>query len=288
MVRRFKSFMKTVGGNEGSKCHYPTRLDTYGCGCQHDCRYCYAKSLLDFRKLCDPDAPAVADVRDIDRTVERWAKSNPGEVVRLGGMTDCFQPCELQHKVTLATLRVLRAYNVPYLIVTKGGLVAYDEYLEALEPSLAHVQVTITTTDARVSARLEKATAPEGRMWAVGRLVDAGIDTAIRLSPFLPGLVDLKRLADVRADKMIVEFLRVNGWTRKWLGGYVDLSPYTVKHGGYSHMPLDAKVAWVEKIRRETGKVVSVCDDEDAAYRYWRDHVNPNPDDCCNITFKKG
>lgn len=49
MSKEFKSFFKTVGGNEGNKCHYPTRLDTYGCGCSHDCKYCYAKSLLDFR-----------------------------------------------------------------------------------------------------------------------------------------------------------------------------------------------------------------------------------------------
>ena len=48
MSKEFKSFFKTVGGNEGNKCHYPTRLDTYGCGCSHDCKYCYAKSLLDF------------------------------------------------------------------------------------------------------------------------------------------------------------------------------------------------------------------------------------------------
>ena len=50
-MKEYKSFFKTVNGNEGSKCHYNTRLDTYGCGCQHDCSYCYAKSLLDFRKL---------------------------------------------------------------------------------------------------------------------------------------------------------------------------------------------------------------------------------------------
>ena len=42
----FKSFYKTVSGNEGNKCNYPTRLDLYGCGCFHDCSYCYAKSLL--------------------------------------------------------------------------------------------------------------------------------------------------------------------------------------------------------------------------------------------------
>ena len=52
-MAEFKSFYKTVEGNEGQKCHYSTRLDTYGCGCAHDCNYCYAKSLLDFRDLWD-------------------------------------------------------------------------------------------------------------------------------------------------------------------------------------------------------------------------------------------
>lgn len=48
-MKEFKSFYKQVGGNEGSKCRYNTRLDLYGCGCAHDCAYCYAKSLLSFR-----------------------------------------------------------------------------------------------------------------------------------------------------------------------------------------------------------------------------------------------
>ena len=48
-MSEFKSFYKVVGGNEGNKCQYNARLDTYGCGCAHDCKYCYAKSLLDFR-----------------------------------------------------------------------------------------------------------------------------------------------------------------------------------------------------------------------------------------------
>lgn len=63
--KEFKSFYKTVGGNEGGKCHYPTRLDTYGCGCAHDCKYCYAKSLLNFRNLWNPQTPSVADISKI-------------------------------------------------------------------------------------------------------------------------------------------------------------------------------------------------------------------------------
>ena len=35
--KEFKSFYKVVGGGEGDRCSYPVRLDTYGCGCQHDC-----------------------------------------------------------------------------------------------------------------------------------------------------------------------------------------------------------------------------------------------------------
>ena len=49
--KEYKSFYKTVGGNEGGKCNYPTRLDLYGKGCYHHCAYCYARSLLDFRGL---------------------------------------------------------------------------------------------------------------------------------------------------------------------------------------------------------------------------------------------
>lgn len=87
----YKSFMKTVGGNEGEKCKYTTRLDTYGKGCQHNCSYCYAKSLLSFRGLWDNENPAIADIRKIERKVSKLPK---GTILRLGGMTDCFQPLE--------------------------------------------------------------------------------------------------------------------------------------------------------------------------------------------------
>ena len=91
-MKEFKSFYKQVGGNEGDKCHYTTRLDTYGCGCQHDCSYCYAKSLLEFRNLWDNENPSVADIEKIRRKIKRLPKDMPA--IRLGGMTDCFQAME--------------------------------------------------------------------------------------------------------------------------------------------------------------------------------------------------
>lgn len=71
MTNEFKSFFKAVGGNEGGKCNYATRLDTYGCGCQHNCAYCYARALLDFRGLWNPTSSAVADIGEIRKTIRR-------------------------------------------------------------------------------------------------------------------------------------------------------------------------------------------------------------------------
>ena len=45
-------------------------------------------------------------------------------------------------------------------------------------------------------------------------------------------------------------------------------------------MPLERKIEYINKIK---GKQVTVCEDEDVAYEYWKNNVNPNPSDCCNL-----
>lgn len=119
-MKEFKSFYKSVGGNEGGKCKYPTRLDTYGCGCQHDCSYCYAKSLLEFRGLWDAQEQSVASLEKLERKINRL---EPGSIVRMGGMTDCFQPLEKRYRVTAGVLKMLNKRGIGYLIVTKSDLV---------------------------------------------------------------------------------------------------------------------------------------------------------------------
>lgn len=210
-MKQFQTIGKTVEGNEGQKCNYPTRLDTFGCGCQHDCSYCYAKSLLDFRKNWNPENPSVADVKKIRNEVKKLDRATP---VRLGGMTDCFQPAEKIHRVTYKTIKLLNKARQPYLIVTKSHIVADDEYIEILDRDLAHI-----------------------------------------------------------------EFLRVNSWIKKWFD--IDYSPYTLKQGGYYHLPLKKKKELIQNI---TGfREYTVCEDEDAAYSYWKYNFNNNPDDCCNL-----
>ena len=258
-VVEFKSFFKTVDGNEGNKCNYPTRLDTYGKGCSHNCNYCYAKSLLDFRNFWNPENPAVADIEKIKRKIAKLPKDIPP--LRLGGMTDCFQPIEKVHRVTYETIKALNEHRIPYLIVTKSALVASDEYIEILDKELAHIQITVTTTDDKLSTTYEKASVPSESIKAIEKLHSLGYDVTLRLSPYIPEYVDLDILSKVKCDKILVEFLRVNTWIRKWFD--IDYSEYISKIKGF--------------------KEITVCEDETEAYEYWKNNFNPNPKDCCNL-----
>ena len=277
MTKEFKSFYKTVGGGEGSKCYYPTRLDTYGCGCFHDCNYCYAKSLLEFRGLWNADDPSVADIRKIENKLKKIPK---GTILRLGGMTDCFQPCELKHRNTYKTIELLNKYEIGYLIVTKSHLISNDEYLELIDNKLGHIQITVTTLDDVKSLEYEKASVPSKRINAILKLQDKGLDVAIRLSPLLPEYMDFKKLNSLGIQKAIVEFLRVNHWIKKWFN--IDYSNYTIKEGGYLHLPLDEKLKLLSEIKIPT---ISICEDVQSHYDYWKENFNPNKNDCCNLTI---
>lgn len=277
MAKEFKSFYKEVKGNEGNKCHYSTRLDTYGCGCQHNCKYCYAKSLLSFRGLWDNENPAVADIKKIENRIKKIPK---GTIVRLGGMTDCFQPIENIYLNTYKTIKLLNKYGIGYLIVTKSHLVADDEYIKIYDKNLCHIQITTTCLDDELYKRLdyEKASLPSQRIEAIKKLQDNGFDVAIRLSPLIEEYIDFNKLNNLGINKAQVEFLRVNHWIKKWFD--IDYSKFTIKQSGYEHLPLEEKKRIIQKIHIPN---ISVCEDETEAYNYWKDNYNPNKEDCCNL-----
>lgn len=280
IVKEFKSFFKEVKGNEGNKCHYSTRLDTYGCGCSHDCKYCYAKSLLSFRGLWNAEDPSVADIKKIRNKIMKLPK---GTIVRLGGMTDCFQPIEKIHRNTYKTIKLLNKYGIGYLIVTKSSMVAEEEYISIMDKNLAHIQITTTCLDDNLYKELdyEKASYPSQRIEAIKKLQDKGFDVAIRLSPLIEEYIDFDKLNSLGIKKAIVEFLRVNHWIKQWFN--IDYSKHTLKEGGYQHLPLEEKKRILDKI---TIPNISVCEDVTEHYEYWKNYYNPNKEDCCNLRIK--
>lgn len=272
---KFQSYIKAVGGNEGEKCKYRLRLDTYGCGCFHNCQYCYARSLLEFRGLWRPNNPSVVDIEQVHKTIR---KIPSGMVVRLGGMTDCFQPIERGYRITWRAIEYLNKRKIHYLIVTKSDMVT--EYMDILDKDLAHIQISVTSTDDEISKQIEEgAPLPQERIRAIETLQANGFDVAIRLSPYIPNFVNTEVINNIKCDKLQVEFLRINGQIKKTFKD-VDFSEYTHKEGSYSHLPLERKI---ELLKAFHGKQVSVCEDVTEHYNYWKENVNYNKDDCCNL-----
>lgn len=271
------SFYKTVQGAEGSKCFYPTRLDTYGKGCYYDCKYCYAKQLLDFRKLWNPNNPAVPDLKEIIKVI----KSIPtGSVVRLGGMTDCFQPIERIKRNTYNTIQLLNQKGIHYLIVTKSDLIIRPEYLKIMDKNLAHIQVSIPTNDNNILRYTDNAKTFEARKKTIEVLYYKDFDVSLRLAPFLYNTVDYDKINNIQVDKCLVEFLRINNNAKKELNTIIDLNEYTVKEGGCRHLQLSKKL---DILSRLTFKELSVCDDVQLHYNYFLHKINYNPTDCCNL-----
>lgn len=200
-------------------------------------------------------------------------------------MTDCFQPLERENRITYQTIKALNEMGVGYLIVTKNALVADEEYMKIYDPALCHIQVSITCTSDEMSKKIEPgASLPEERIAAVEKLQKAGFDVQVRLSPYVPKFVGVERINRIECDKILVEFLRVNTWIKRWLTNLnagVDMDSYCQYSAGYSHLPLETKVLLLDKI---TGfKEVSVCEDVENHWEYWKKHVNANPEDCCNL-----
>lgn len=278
MSTEFKSFYKTVGGGEGDKCYYPTRLDPYGKGCYYNCKYCYSQKLLDFRGLWHPNDVAIASIDKIKETVD--SKINKGDVVRLGGMTDCFQPLEEIVKNTYNTIKLLNNKGVHYLIVTKSSLVAQPDYLFLMDKNLAHIQISVPSTNDKVLSDTDNAPSFNERINTIKTLQDNGFDVSIRLSPFLYETVDFDKLNSVGVDKCLVEFLRVTPKINERIGEYISFEDYKVKEGGYRHLELSKKLEVLDKL---DFKEISVCDDVQEHYDYFKEHFNHNKDDCCNL-----
>ena len=257
-------------------CRYNARLDTYGRGCAHNCNYCYARHLLDFRGNWHPYEPAVASLETLREDV---AELEPGSVIKLGGMTDCFRPAEGEHKRTLETIKMLNERGVHYLIVTKSATCVFPEYLEVYNKDLAHFQISVTNTDDYRGARYETASPQSERIRAIETLSRRGFDTTLRLSPYIPEYVDARRICNVDCEKILIEFLKVNPYVMRCFD--IDYYEYTEKYGGHYNLPLERKIELANRFldfpEHNVGEFVY------QHYLWFRDNYNTNKYDCCNL-----
>jgi len=278
-MNEFGSFLTSTKRKFNTWCNYNTRLDTYGCGCSHDCQYCYAKALLNFRGNWNPDNPRIAYITEIEKAISTIKKN---EVVRLGGMTDCFQNYEIRERVTYGTIKLLNQYGINYLITTKSALVCDPDYLRIYDSKLAHFQITISCTNDSKAQEYEKCSTPSERIRAAEILHAMGFDVSIRLSPFLHQYVDYGVLNKIDCSKILIEFLKVNHWVRKNFD--YDYSFHTLNYGGHQNIELETKIELLSHI--DGFEQCSVGEFVAEHHRYFRDNYNFNKEDCCNLDIR--
>ena len=177
-------------------------------GCEHGCVYCFARPTHAYLGL-SPGLDFESRLFYKPRAAELLAKelSAPSyrcQPMAMGTNTDPYQPVEREQRVTRQVLEVLRDFNHPVSIVTKGALVQRD--IDILGPMAvkrqAKVAVSITTLDRSLARRMEpRAATPERRLETIRVLADAGIPVGVMAAPMIPGLNDHEMEAILEASK---------------------------------------------------------------------------------------
>jgi DNA repair photolyase len=198
----FNTTFKLVNHHSScSKCFYAFEIDTYGRGCLHDCKYCYAKETLTTHGYWNRPMPFpvnLAEVRKVFYTIfetskpSRWREIMEKRIpLRIGSMSDSFMWLDLKYGVTKELLKILAHYRYPYVVFTRSDLAAHDDYLELFDKDLCAVQYSIAGNNATLNKQLEPgAPSFERRLKALEKLTKAGIWTTARINPLFPKYPD--------------------------------------------------------------------------------------------------
>lgn len=128
-----------------------------------------------------------------------------------GGLSDPFQPAEREHRTSLKVLEVLAESGYPFIVSTKGALVAEEPYLSLLGRANAVVQVSMVCSS---YDRMEPG-APtfEERLKVVERLAGRVRRVIVRAQPYIADVRDelvanVPRLAAAGAYGLTIEGMK--------------------------------------------------------------------------------
>jgi DNA repair photolyase len=166
-------------------------------GCAHGCSYCYARPYHEFLGLSaglDFETKVFVKYRAAELLRDFLARPNwKPELIAFSGVTDCYQPCEREFKITRACVAVAAECRQPIGIITKNSLVTRDLDLLAqlAEVNAARICLSITTLDAKLARVMEPRTSsPAARLRAIRDTHAAGVPVHVMIGPVIPGLND--------------------------------------------------------------------------------------------------
>jgi DNA repair photolyase len=234
-------------------------------GCAFGCSYCYAEA---FTQIASP-GPSWG----------HWSKlkSNAGELIRaapslngkklyMASVTDPYQSAEREMGVTRGILEALheKHSNFTLVIQTRGPLIVRD--LELLRAMMAHSRIQVNfsiTTDSDDLRKRFEPTCPsiEARFHAVEELCQAGIPTAVTVTPMLP-LKDPKafavRLGELELSSVVIQCFHADQNDRKLVRGTPNQALEVMRQLGVTRQMLYAQSVEFAKLVRQQGLVVGM------------------------------
>lgn len=195
-------------GTQCTGCDYPIHFDTYT-GCSFCCSYCFANEKPD-KNIVAPTRNAINALRLFisgKRTSEtRFCDWNIP--VHFGSTSDPFQSIEKEQRKTLECLELLSETKYPFIISTKGTLIAEEPYISTIAKCECVVQISAACKE--YDALENGAPGFKERMKTVEKLRDKAKRIIVRIQPYFPMYFseikeNLKVFADMGVYGIIVE-----------------------------------------------------------------------------------
>ena len=157
-------------------------------GCAHECLYCYAHSYS--------QNPGQGRVTLYENTLDKLRDELPRKRKRpksvyFSPSSDVFQPVPEVLDLAYDVFEYLFSSGIGVVFLTKGQIPDRHMSLLCANASLVQAGIGLTTLKAELLEIFEPRTAPpQLRLLQSETLVEAGVQTRIRLDPILPGLMD--------------------------------------------------------------------------------------------------
>ena len=160
-------------------------------GCAHGCVYC------DSRSTCYQFTHPFEDIevkQNAPELLEDILKKRRKKIViSTGSMSDPYQPCEKELRLTRRCLELIEQYGFGASVITKSDLVLRDlDLFERINRRAKSVlQMTLTIADDAMSRILEPNVCTTTRRYAVLKEFQRlGVPTVVWMTPILPFLTD--------------------------------------------------------------------------------------------------
>jgi len=255
-------------------CDLPIHMDTY-VGCSHGCTYCFTggfagKTYTGIKDLGIKPKNETNALRAFIKG-KRTKETNWCDwpiPLHWGGMSDPFQPCEAIYKQSLECLKVFAETNYPFVVSTKGALIATEPYISLLAKCNCVVQLSMACEG---YDKIEPGAPPfEERLRILKKVSKVVPRTVCRIQPYLAGhreaiKANLARMKEAGAYGVIIEGMK---WDRPGKGlvkvGRDYTYPYRVISNDFEYLRNEAhqvglKIYAGENRIREKGDSLTCC-----------------------------